>query len=167
MTVKAAFIDLTNLDRFDFDYNPDMIDDGKGNDVDSPIIPGASLPRTTVNAGNARIINFTVRLARSLPSDALTLVRDQSSWLMSVMSPYPTSSVDQEVFTPLQFVWGDLYDIPVILRKARTKHLYFRPEDALPEWADMELSLEVLSAETINTPEIRNDNQGFVRYLTT
>lgn len=163
--VQSAFVDLTNGDRLDLTFNPDQIQDSLRSEVDSPIIPGASRPRTSVSAGGLRLINFTVRLARVNNLEPVTIVRDQISWFYSVQSPYSGNTFDEQIFTPIQWVWGDMYDLPVVIRSAESSMLYFRGEDGLPEWADMELQLEEISPDTIFTPEIRTSNQAFVRFL--
>lgn len=163
--IRAAFVDLTNGDRIDLSFNPDTITDSKSVDVNSPIIPGTSHPRTSVNAAGSRILNFTVRLVRLRELEPISIVRDQVSWFYSVVSPYPGNSFEEKIFTPIQFVWGELYDLPVIIRSVECEFLYFRGTDALPEWADLTLQLEELSSTVIFNPQIRTNNSAFIRYF--
>lgn len=163
--IQGAFVDLTNGDRLDLVFNPDVVADSLKSEVSSPVVPGASRPRTTVTAGGIRLINFTLRLVRINELDPLSIVADQVSWFYSVQSPYPGNTFDEQSFTPIQWVWGELYDLPVVIRSTEATFQYFRGPDALPEWADVDLQLEELSPETIFTPEIRTSRQAFVRFL--
>ncbi len=48
MTVtKGYFIDLKSLDRFEFQFNPDNIQDSKESEIEQIKIPGASHPRVS------------------------------------------------------------------------------------------------------------------------
>ena len=164
-TTFAAFLDLTSGEQNVLTLNPNEIKDGSAPKAESTPVPGGSHPQIGIGAGGARMITFKLRIARTQEIERLTYVRDQISWFKSVLSPYPISSFQQFTWTPLQFRWGDLYDLPVVLRGFDTTFLHFRPEDALPEFADADFRLEEVAPETITSPEIRFENKGFVRYL--
>lgn len=163
--VKMNFVDLTNLESLEMDLNPDAITDSRTPDISSTNIPGASHPRVNVGSGGPRVIQFTLRIARLNLLDSESIVKDQIAWLHSVTTPYVNESFDQHFWTPLQFRWGSLYDLPVLLRSVSANMQFFRGIDALPEWADVDLQLEELAPETVSSPDVRVQDKGFVRFI--
>ncbi len=163
--VFASFLDLTSGESNVLTLNPDQIKDGQTPAIASTKIPGTSHPTVGVGAGGSRIITFKLRIARTLELQQVSYVRDQVSWFRAVLSPYPVSAFQTSTWTPLQFKWGELYDLPVVLRSLDVTWLFFRGVDALPEFCDVDFQMEEISAETITTPEVRFQNKGFIRYL--
>ena len=163
--VQAQFQDLRTLERITLTLNPDMVQDAKG--LSGPVtpIPGKGNPQVSAGAGGVRTINLQLRIARLIPDLPDSYVKDTVSWFYSVLNPYIDSKYDQHKWTPVQFKWGDLYDIPVRVRRVESKFPLFQYATALPEYADTILALEEVSVENISTPEIRTDGQGFVRFL--
>lgn len=164
--VKASFVDLRTLDQLVLVHNPDEIEDAK--DVKGPntSIPGRSHPKIHTGSGGLRTLDFTLRIARTLSDQPLSFVKDSVAWLQSLLYPYIDTNFEQHDWTAVQFKWGDLYDLPCIVRSANAKFPLFDYETALPEYADVALRLEEVTADSIDSPSVRTAGTSFIRFLT-
>ena len=106
-----------------------------------------------------------MRVARLNALDPLTHVRDKIAWLQSLTYPYVNDDLQSHAWTAVQFVFGDFYDLPCIIRNVTTSFLHFDSNTLLPEWADVDIQLEEQAPSSISVPEVRQDNASFVRFL--
>ena len=164
-TTKCSFMDLLTGDTLTLDLNPDEVTMAQGVEGGSVPIPGTTIPRSTTGAGGVQSISFTVRLARLSSLDPETIVKDQVSWFFSLNAPLSGGEIGQNQWTPVQFVWGELYDLPVKVASVSSNFLQFRTLSALPEWADVSLTLEALAIGQIFAPDVRTGNKAFARFI--
>ena len=164
--IRAIFVDLTEpSDRLEVNYNPDQILDSRRPRVESTDVPGSGIPKVTVGSGGERAIQFTMRLAARDENDPLDIVLKHANWLQSLTFPYIEESFVNQFWTAVQFKWGDLYDLPVIIRAADVTYLQFDTKTALPLWADARMTLQPIADVNISVSEVRYERAGQVRYI--
>ncbi len=166
MTVtKGYFIDLKSLDRFEFQFNPDNIQDSKESEIEQIKIPGASHPRVSWGSGGARTISFDLRIALLNESDGADYVKNQVEWLQSLEYPREDPGYEQSRPPYVQFVMGLLYDLPCIVRKMNVRYPELDNRTLLPEYADINMTMEEVALESVFLGNVRDGSQSNIRYL--
>jgi hypothetical protein len=162
---RGYLIDLSNRERFEFDFNPDNIVDSQESDISVTKIPGASHPRVAWDGGGLRTISFDLHLVRLSESQPKNYVKLQTAWIQSLITPSDGSDFEGARAPYVQFVLGDLYDLPVLVRKVSKKWGVLDSVTLLPETADLSITMEEVAPENVTLTSVRTGGSGFVRYL--
>ena len=163
--VRASFQNLRTMEKLTLEYNPDEVNEGRTLHTEDSVVPGVSHSTISIGAGSDDPITFTIRLARTLALQPIDYVKKQVAWLKALTFPYEGDTPIGLSWSAVQFKWGELYDLPCIIKQCRAKFISFNGPTAQPDVADVELTLQPISLRSIPAPDVISNDYSFVRYL--
>jgi len=153
---KGYLVDLSTPDweRLEFQYNPGEITDDTGLQAKDVVIVGGSHPKMIPAAGGERAINFQLYFHWTSVLQEQKEVKERCQWLQSLR--YPIASEKGNFFPPVQFVYGDLYDLTVRVMKVRVKYPgRFDATTLLPWRAFVDITLKEQVSELVTLSRAR------------
>jgi hypothetical protein len=165
ITLKAHIIDLSNLERYEFQFNPDDITESSKSSLEEEGIPGSSHAQTSWSNRSNASISFTVRIVRLNEIEPEDIVKSSCEWLKSLEFPVERLDYDQSRAPFIQFVMGDLYDFPGLVENCTIKYPQLTSTRLLPEYADVSITIKEVSFTRVSMEAVRNRGIGTVRYL--
>lgn len=139
---KGILVNLATWQSLTFQYNPPDIADDRTLEAQTIQVVGASHPRIVPVSGGSRVISFQLLFYYYKKSLTEKFVKQQCSWLQGLTYPLNSELVGV-VFPPVQFSYGDLYDLTVRVKSASVKYPgTFQRKSLLPSRATVDLQLE-------------------------
>jgi len=148
---KGYLVEAETQEIFEFQYNPSTISDEKSSAYATIKIPGMSHPRYQFISGEARKIQFTLKLFGKN-------VKKNASWLQSLQYPEYENGVLKKTPHPVIFILGDLYPGTTCIVRS-VKVIYsklFDKESLLPLNAEVSITLEESVKDSVNYLEVRS-----------
>jgi hypothetical protein len=154
-------IDLSNNDNRPFQYNPSAYEDKYAVSTTNTQIPGLSHFLISGHGG-VRTISFLLQYARR--DDDIRFVKREAEWIRSLQYPIYTADKRVAQLTIIQFVLGELYNLPCKVTSADVKFFgVFDAETLLPEQADINIVLTEVAVNSIEAGKVRYNGAGFNR----
>lgn len=164
---KGYLVDLSNSswDRLEFQFNPGELTDDRQLQSKDVTVVGVSHPKLIPSAGGDRVLSFGLYFHRTSSSQPMSYVKEQCRWLQSLT--YPLES-DRGVYFPLvQFIFGQLYDLPVRVMRVQVKYPgRFDAATLLPWRAQVSLTLKEQVSESVLLDRARGGDEVYARYDT-
>jgi len=147
--IKGYLVDVDDGSRLEFQFNPNVLDDGKETNVAEVAIPGRSHPRYQFVHGGTREIGFKLEFFKT-PD-----LKSKVAWLQSLQYPTHAGAMLERAPHKVLFVFGSLFNLTCIVKSVKAKYFELFDLQLEPQRAEVDLVLWEDVATSVSPGQVR------------